>query len=38
VDGSFLPTSGGAPSTLSILANSFRTADYIVDRARTGSL
>jgi choline dehydrogenase-like flavoprotein len=35
VDGSFMPTSGGAPSTLSIVANSFRTADYIVDRART---
>ncbi len=35
VDGSFMPTSGGSPSTLSILANSFRTADYISDRART---
>jgi choline dehydrogenase-like flavoprotein len=33
VDGSFMPTSGGAPSTLSILANSFRTADYLIDRA-----
>ncbi len=38
VDGSFMPTSGGAPSTLTILANSFRTADYIVDRARSGEL
>jgi len=36
VDGSFMPTSGGAPSTLTIIANSFRTADYIRDRARTG--
>jgi choline dehydrogenase-like flavoprotein len=35
VDGSFMPTSGGAPSTLSILANSFRTADYLVSQART---
>jgi choline dehydrogenase-like flavoprotein len=38
VDGSFMPTAGGAPSTLTILANSFRTADYILDRARTGDL
>jgi choline dehydrogenase-like flavoprotein len=38
VDGSFMPTSGGAPSTLTILANSFRTADYIADRARAGEL
>jgi hypothetical protein len=28
-----MPTSGGVPSTLTILANSFRTADYIKDQA-----
>jgi choline dehydrogenase-like flavoprotein len=32
VDGSFMPTSGGAAPTLTILANSFRTAEHIVDR------
>jgi choline dehydrogenase-like flavoprotein len=37
-DGSFMPTSGGAPSTLTILANSFRAADFIADRAATGDL
>jgi choline dehydrogenase-like flavoprotein len=36
VDGSFMPTSGGAPPTLTILANSFRTADHIIERARAG--
>ena len=36
VDGSFMPTSGGAPPTLTILANSFRTADHIADRLRAG--
>jgi choline dehydrogenase-like flavoprotein len=36
VDGSFMPTSGGAPPTLTIMANSFRTADHIVTRARQG--
>jgi choline dehydrogenase-like flavoprotein len=36
VDGSFMPTSGGAPPTLTILANSFRTADYILNRAQAG--
>jgi choline dehydrogenase-like flavoprotein len=30
VDGSFMPTSGGAPPTLTILANSFRVANYIL--------
>ncbi|MEM8960104.1 MAG: GMC family oxidoreductase [Acidobacteriota bacterium] len=29
VDGSFMPTSGGAPPTLTILANSFRVAERI---------
>ena len=38
VDGSFMPTSGGAPSTLTIIANSLRTADYVVARARRGDL
>jgi choline dehydrogenase-like flavoprotein len=36
VDGSFLPTSGGAPSTLTILANSFRTADQIIEKLKAG--
>lgn len=36
VDGSFMPTSGGAAPTLTILAASFRTADHIVARARRG--
>jgi choline dehydrogenase-like flavoprotein len=36
VDGSFMPTSGGAPPTLTILANSFRTADHIIARAKAG--
>ncbi|MEM9554231.1 MAG: GMC family oxidoreductase [Acidobacteriota bacterium] len=34
VDGSFMPTSGGAPPTLTILANSFRVADRLVDVLR----
>jgi choline dehydrogenase-like flavoprotein len=38
VDGSFMPTCGGAPSTLTIVANSLRVADYVIDRARTGEL
>lgn len=38
VDGSFMPTSGSALSTLTILANSFRTADYILAQARRGEL
>lgn len=36
VDGSFMPTSGGVPTTLTIMANSFRTADYIIENAHTG--
>lgn len=36
VDGSFMPTSGGAAPTLTILANSFRTADHLVARFRDG--
>jgi choline dehydrogenase-like flavoprotein len=38
VDGSFMPTSGGVPTTLTIIANSLRTADYFVDRARAGEV
>ena len=37
VDGSFMPTSGGAPPTLTIFAASFRTADHIVERSRSGA-
>lgn len=36
VDGSFMPTSGGAAPTLTILANSFRVADHIVARSVAG--
>ena len=38
VDGSFMPTSGGAAPTLTILANSLRTADHILTTARSGDL
>ncbi|MHB1845812.1 MAG: GMC family oxidoreductase [Deltaproteobacteria bacterium] len=34
VDGSFLPTSGGVPLTLTIAANAFRVADRLVRRLR----
>lgn len=34
VDGSFMPTSGGVPLTLTILANSFRVASLFVKRHR----
>ncbi len=30
VDGSFLPTSGGVPTTLTIMANSFRVAEQLI--------
>jgi choline dehydrogenase-like flavoprotein len=36
VDGSFMPTSGGSPPTLTILANSFRVAEHVVERHRAG--
>lgn len=36
VDSSFMPTSGGTPPSLTIMANSFRTADHIIRRARAG--
>jgi choline dehydrogenase-like flavoprotein len=35
-DGSFMPTSGGVPTTLTIMANSYRVGDYIVDQAKRG--
>lgn len=38
VDGSFMPTSGGASTTLTILANAFRTADHIVRGCAVGEL
>jgi choline dehydrogenase-like flavoprotein len=38
VDGSFMPTSGGAPSTLTIVANALRTADWIAQLARRGDI
>jgi len=37
VDGSFMPTSGGAPPTLTILANSFRVAKHLVRCAKSSS-
>jgi choline dehydrogenase-like flavoprotein len=37
VDGSFLPTSGGVPVTLTIVANSFRVADRLVARLKKGA-
>jgi choline dehydrogenase-like flavoprotein len=36
-DGSFLPTSGGVPLTLTIMANAFRVADALVKRLHDGS-
>ncbi len=36
VDGSFLPTSGGVPLTLTIAANSFRVADRLIARLKKG--
>ncbi len=38
VDGSFMPTSAGAPPTLTIVANSLRTADHLLERSRRGEL
>jgi choline dehydrogenase-like flavoprotein len=31
-----MPTSGGAPPTLTILANGLRTAHHVVERFRAG--
>ena len=36
VDGSFLPTSGGVPLTLTIAANSFRVADRLLANLKKG--
>jgi len=36
VDGSFMPTSGGVPTTLTIAANSFRVAHALVDKMKRG--
>jgi choline dehydrogenase-like flavoprotein len=33
-DGSFMPTSGGVPTTLTILANAFRVADQMVEQLK----
>ena len=38
VDGSFMPSSGGAPPTLTILANSFRVATYIANHTRYATI
>jgi choline dehydrogenase-like flavoprotein len=38
VDGSFMPTSGGNPNTLTIMANSYRVADRLVQRVKSGKL
>ena len=38
VDGSFMPTSGGVPITLTIAANSFRVADRLVQKVKAGKL
>ena len=38
VDGSFMPTSGGVPITLTIVANAFRVADALVQRMKSGKI
>jgi choline dehydrogenase-like flavoprotein len=38
VDGSFLPTSGGVPTTWTIMANAFRVADHLVRRFKAREL
>ncbi len=38
VDGSFMPTTGGVPPTLTIAANGLRTADSMIALARKGEL
>ena len=37
VDGSFMPTSGAVPFTLTIVANSFRVAQGLVERMKKGA-
>ena len=36
VDGSFMPTSGGVPTTLTICANSFRVAHALLEKMKRG--
>ncbi len=38
VDGSFMPTSGGNPNTLTIMANAYRVADRLVKKVKTEKL
>ena len=38
VDGSFMPTSGGNPNTLTIIANAYRVADRLVKKVKSGKL
>ena len=38
VDGSFMPTSGGIPNTLTIMANAYRVADRLVQKVKSGKL
>ena len=38
VDGSFMPTSGAVPTTLTIMANSFRVADHLVERFKAADV
>ena len=38
VDGSFMPTSGGNPNTLTIMANAYRVADRLVQRMKSGKI
>lgn len=37
VDGAFIPHAGGVPSTLTIMANSFRVGEFIVEEAKRGN-
>jgi choline dehydrogenase-like flavoprotein len=36
VDGSFMPSSGGVPTTLTIMANAMRVAEHLVGRVKKG--
>ena len=38
VDGSFMPSSGAVPTTLTIVANSFRVADHLVARFKAADV
>ena len=38
VDGSFMPTSGGNPNTLTIIANAYRVADRLVKKVKSGKI